>query len=245
MSRRNQSRTRRDINRLHELCARHAEAHPALAAILLLVGRVAGTVNATWKDYQGRAISAAKERSERDAAVGAATGWIRRWRPVVLLLVPGAAENLRKLPIRGATADDVIRVAEDMRDLVASNPACESFREACLGSLPDLEAVRREVDEATVALPAEMTSRAAHAAAIAEARHTVSRGAEIVRATFGPASAEYRQFVSREAAGDEADAVVDAPLANAPLPATPAGPAPDGAAGGAASAATSSTGAPA
>lgn len=177
MPARNQDRIRRDINRLRREVARHADTHPALAALRLHVDPAAEAVNARWWAFQQAAIKAARERSERGAALVQVRGWVQRWRPVVLLLVPGTADNTRALLPTGATPDDMIRVADDLRVFIANNAACEPFRADALGEITDLLAhTRVEVAEANAARPVEAAARVAYTKAIWSANEVLVRG---------------------------------------------------------------------
>lgn len=204
MPSRNQSMIRRDINRLRETIERHQADHPALAAILILVATAADAVNTAWQTLQAAVVSGDKERDERDNAISALTSWVQSWRPVLLLSVPGADVNLRNLPATGATPDDMIRLAEDMAAFINANPAAESFREAAITALDDnVATARQETSEATAALPAETAARQAYTDACNNANTILVRGTEVIRATFGRTSPEYKQFIARASAAEE------------------------------------------
>ena len=204
MPSRNQSMIRRDINRLQDTIERHQETYPALAAILPMVASAAELVNTSWQDYQTSAVTGDKERQERDDAINTLIAWIQRWRPVFLMLVPGAATNLRQLPSSGATPDDLIRVAEDMSEFINTNPGAEGFRAAAIADLGEkIAAARKETAEATAAFPAEAAARQAYSEACASANAILIRGTEVIRAIFGPTSPEYKQFIARVSAAEE------------------------------------------
>ena len=63
-----------------------------------MVSSAAESVNRTWQSFQAATVAGDKEREERDQALQPLIQWIQGWRPVVLLLVPGADANIRQLP---------------------------------------------------------------------------------------------------------------------------------------------------
>ena len=206
MPSRTQSVIRRDINRLKDTIERHQGTHKSLAAIQAIVASAADAVNQAWQTYQANSVAGTKERQERDQAIQALIQWSQRWRPVVLLLVPGAEANIRQLPPTGATPDDVIRVSEDMVGLINSNPAAEPFRAEAIESLSDkIESARKETAEASAAWPAEAAARQAYGDTCRAANDILIRGSEVVRALFGRTSPEYKQFVARRSASEEAE----------------------------------------
>jgi hypothetical protein len=195
---------RRDINRLNETVERHKDAQPALAAICPAVLQASDNVNKAWQDFQAIALAGNKEREERDSAIELLIGWIQRWRPVVLLTIPGADANIKNLPSTGATPDDVIRVAEDMAKIINDNPGGQGFRESTVSDLGTaLEDAKKETADATAVLPAEAEARSVYSEACLEANPVLTRGLEIVRATFGRTSPEYKQFIARAAKEEE------------------------------------------
>ena len=204
MPSRNQTQIRRDINRLKETIDRHDQENPSLAAIKPLVDESTTSVNSAWQNYQSAAVKGDKERRERDDAVSLLISWIQRWRPVVMLKVPGAAMNIRNLPASGATPDDVIRVAEDLLKFISENPATESFRTQANQELGEgIAAARKETSEATAALPEEAAARQAYSEACLNANAVLVRGLDIIRAIFGRTSPEYKQFIARASAREE------------------------------------------
>jgi hypothetical protein len=205
MPTRSQVRIRRDLNRLDALLAKH-EDQPALAVLRVDVSAAAWLVNRSFQFLQEAAVTGDRERNERDAAVEKVRNWVQQWRPVVLIKIPAAAANVRQLPARGATPDDQIRVAEDLRNLIATNPGAESFRDAALEALGDrLEQAARETNEATSALPAEAGAQAALTEATLSGNELLVRALDIVRAVFGPTSPEYRQFMMRSTSDTDAE----------------------------------------
>lgn len=207
MPSRSQAKIRRDINRLKEEVHRNASSHPVLGVLKPRIDATCAEVNARWQDYQQAVTNADRERAERDTTVDTVRQWVQRWRPAVLLLVPGAAENLRALPSGGATADDLLRVAEDLHQYIANNPGAEALRSAALEEVDgQIETARREVSEATAARPAETAAREAYTQASIEANAVLVRGSEVVRAIFGPTSPQYKQFIARATDAEETEA---------------------------------------
>lgn len=204
MPSRNQTVIRRDINRLKEALSRHSESNPALGVLLPMVETAAGKVNTTWQQYQAAAVTGNKERDERDAAIDKIMRWIQQWRPITLLIVPGASENIRQLPCSGSTPDRAIQVAEDLAAFINTNETAASFREQAqteLGTL--LEDAKKENQEAVAALPAESSARQAYSEACIEANTVLIRGLEVIRSIFGRTSPEYKQFIARRSTAEE------------------------------------------
>ena len=201
---RNQSMIRRGINRLHETLRRNKDAYPALAAILALVTEHRNSVNETWQNYQGSAVSGDKERLERDTAVDILMSWIQEWRPVTFMLVPGASQNVHTLPAGGTTTDDVIRVADDLSKFIKTNEAAAQFRESALSQLGDkLKNARKENRDAAGALPNETAARDLYSEACEAANTVLVKGSEVVRSIFGHTSPEYKQFITRNTNEEE------------------------------------------
>jgi hypothetical protein len=149
-------------------------------------------------------VDADEERDERDESLANVRSWIQRWRPVVLLTVPGAAANLRALPRGAATADDLLRVAGDLVAFIDTNPAAAEFRKEALDEIGSgIEDARKETREATEALPREAAARDALTEASVAANEVLVRGTEVVRAIFGRTSPEYKQFIGRAAKADD------------------------------------------
>jgi len=206
MPARSQIRIRRDLNRLDGLLQEHAARQPALAAVQVQVATATAEINRRFQVYQQSAVAADRERSERDEAIGNLRNWVQQWRPVVMLLVPGAAANLLQLPASGATLDDQVRVAEDLRDFIANSPGATAFREPALKALGEqIEVTRKEYADAATALPAEAGARAALTEATLSGNTVLVRALDIVRAIFGSKSPEYKQFVVRSASPADAD----------------------------------------
>ncbi len=111
---RSQTIIRRGINRLDDLIKNNESSGPALVAVSGVVASAKDSVNGAWQDFQSAAVAGDKEREERDETIRILLDWVQQWRPVILLLVPGAEANIRNMPPGAATPDDVIRVVEDM-----------------------------------------------------------------------------------------------------------------------------------
>ncbi|MEM9490627.1 MAG: hypothetical protein AAGC55_15885 [Myxococcota bacterium] len=162
-------------------------------------------VNERWQAFQQAVVTADKERTERNTAVDAVRRWVQRWRPVVLLVVPGASTNLRALPPAGATPDDMIRVAEDLRQFLGSNPGAADIRDAALSDIGDgVTIARSELAVARAARPVAAATREAFTQSVISANEVLVRGSEVVRAIFGATSPEYKQFIGRD--GEQAEA---------------------------------------
>ena len=204
MPSRNQAIIRRQINRLNLLIKERAANIPALLAIATIVENITDKVNSLWQAFQAAAISGDKERHERDESIRLLLDWVQSWRPVIMLAAEGAAMNLHNLPSGGATADDVILVAEDMVKFISDNPDMETYREQAVQSLGDrLVNAKKETAEATAALPAEAATREAYSEVCIEANVILTRCLNIVRAAFGRTSPEYKQFIARASAKEE------------------------------------------
>jgi hypothetical protein len=214
MPQRNQTIIRRDINRLNELVARSVAVHPVFLVLAQLVAQAAANVNNAWQALQAATVGGVKERKERDTAIGRLLGWIQRWRPLCFIMVPGARESIRMLPSDGATPDDVIRVAEDMRKLLGTNLAAVSFKDQALADLGGMiEETRKETDEASVALPVEAAARDAHSDACNKANAILVEGLHTVRAIFGPTSPEYKQFIAKDNSKEDEGSTEQGPVA--------------------------------
>ena len=212
MPARNQSLIRRGINRLNDLIQLQAGAHSPLAVISEIVKTVTEKVNKAWQTFQKCAVSGDKERAERDTVIAVLLDWVQNWRPVVMMMVSGASENIRNLPTSGATPDDVIHVAEDMQIFIQENAEAEAFRQNSVDDLGSkLDDAKKETSEAAQALPAEAAARSAYTEACLEANTVLVRGLEIVRSIFGKTSPEYKQFIARASVSEEEE--IDAELA--------------------------------
>lgn len=204
MPARTQAMIRRGINRLNALVSQHSETHAPLAVIKPLVETAAQKVNDAYQSYQQAAVTGDKERAERDTAIAVLLDWVQHWRPVVMMLVSGASDNIRNLPSSGATPDDVIHVAEDMQAFIQENTEAAAFREQAISDLgTKLDDARKETSEAVQALPAEAAARSAYSEACIEANGVLVRSLDIVRAIFGRTAPEYKQFIGRASASEE------------------------------------------
>jgi len=207
MAYRNLALIRRHTNRLDGLVEQKKQEHPLLGVLAPKVRQVTDRVNNAWQQYQQAAIIGNKERIERDSAITVLVKWIQQWRPMVLMYVPGAQENIHKLPPNGGTADDIIRLAEDLQALISNNPAAAELKETALAELGGkLASAKKETKEAIEAMPAENAAREAYNEACIAANEILIRSLESIRSIFGPTSAEYRQFSVRRYNGTNEEA---------------------------------------
>jgi hypothetical protein len=201
---RNQSTIRRDINRLDNTVQHRKSEHPALEAISDITSEIVEKINTIWQAYQAISVQGDKERKERDLAIRKLIKWVQRWRSVIMMRIPGASDNIHKLPSKGATPDDVIRVADDIIKFINTNQSAEPFRTSAIDELGDmLENARKETDEATHILPEETATRNAYTDVCLEANSILIPGTEIIRAIFGRTSPEYKQFIARASKSEE------------------------------------------
>jgi len=204
MASRSQALVRRGINRLDELIQDHAQAYPVLSAIAPAVTTSKNSVNEAWQNYQIAAVAGDRERTERNEAIDTLHEWIQQWRSVILLLVPGAKQNFRNLPSGRGTPDDIIRTAEDMLKFLKNNPDTGAFSENAIKDLGDkIETAKKETDEATEALPAEVIARNLYSEACIDANTILVRSLNVIRSVFGHKSPEYKQFVKRASKKEE------------------------------------------
>ncbi len=203
---RTQTKIRRDINRLGDLVDEHATTMAPLRAIQPEVGAARSKVNSTWQAYRNAAITARKEIVERDSAVAQLNTWNRTWRSVVMIKIPGASESIHVLPASGATADDVVRVGNDLKELIETRAEAEPFREDALADLgTKLEDADRETKEATVAVPKKEKAADDYSQATLEANAVLVEASKAVRNIFGATSREYKQFIARASAAEDAE----------------------------------------
>lgn len=210
MPSRSQKMIRRDTNRLSALIDEHAPVHAELAAIQTDVTDAATNVNGKWRAYQAAAIASSKETGERDTVVAALLKWSRSWRGVVAIKIKGAAANIHEIPANGATPDDVAQQANDIKEIIVTNPAAEPFRENALAQLgTKIEDAKRETAEASIAVPAKQKAADEFAHATLEANTLLVEGSKVIRNIFGEKSREYKQLIKRantkEEAKDDAD----------------------------------------
>lgn len=106
---------RREINRLAKVFSERATDDPAIAAVYPMVAHAADEINAAWASYR-RVRARAREKPECALA-----RFVERYRPVVILLVPGALNELEALPPRGGS--DLAMIAEHLLALVETEPS--------------------------------------------------------------------------------------------------------------------------
>ena len=201
---------------MNDLITQQAGAHPPLAVISEMVNEATVNVNKAWQHFQSAAVSGDKERAERDTAIYTLLNWVQHWRPVIMMKVSGASDNIRNLPTSGATPDDIIHVAEDMNVFIQDNGEAESFRQEAMDALGSkLDDAKKETAEAAQALPAEAAARSAYTEACLEANRILVRGVEIVRSIFGKTSREYKQFIARASEAEEEEIDEEIALAEA------------------------------
>jgi hypothetical protein len=201
---RSQRVIRRDINRLAQTMQRHADTNPAIATLLPVVREIAEKVNTAWQNYQAATVAGKKKRKERDQTIRRILNWIQRWRPVLILLVEGANENIHKFPASGTTPDQILLVARDMLNLLTHNAAAAGFREQAQADFGiTIEQAPKDIQDAVVALRVENNARQAYSKICLRANTVLIRGIEVIRAVFGRTSPEYKQFIGRHSTKGE------------------------------------------
>jgi hypothetical protein len=174
--------TRREMNRLVRVVAAHAKAHPPLEAMRSMIVHCADELNTAWADY--RRTRAKKPQVEDERAL---SRFVQRWRPVVILLVPGATERLGELPPRGGRS--LVAYAEQLVSLVRSEPGEERLAEI----------LKAELDVSCAAME-EALSDAEDAAGLAlsdaaqRANIVLFHTLDALRACVGEDSEVYRDF---------------------------------------------------
>lgn len=106
---------RREINRLAKVFAERATDDPAIEAVYPMVAHAADEMNAAWASY--RRVRA-RMTGESECQL---TRFVERYRPAVILLVPGALSELEELPPCGGS--DLAMIAEHLLALVESEPS--------------------------------------------------------------------------------------------------------------------------
>ena len=213
MAKKSQALTRRNINRLLEVCQRNAERYPAMAAFKDIAGTHADAVNTAWQTYQATSIQGDSVRESRNENLDRVKTWIQSWRPIVLAVGPGADENLRLLPAGGGTPDEIIQIATDLLKIITDHPDLEPYRELALNDLSNLlEQSRDLISSAKSAWVAERRAQLDYSEVVNESRRILVLGTQIVRANFGANSPEYKQFIVRDyGAEDDEDDVETLP----------------------------------
>jgi hypothetical protein len=176
--------TRREMNRLVRVVSAHAKSYPPLEAVRSMIVHCADELNTAWADYRRTRAKQLRDESQRTLS-----RFVERWRPVVILLVPGAMERLGELPPRGGKS--LLAYAQEIVVLVQDEPG-----EARLA-----EILRMELD-ATAAAADEVFSDAADAALLAlsdaaqRANIVLLHGLDALRACVGEDSEVYRDFAA-------------------------------------------------
>lgn len=201
MPSRSQKRIRRDINNLKDTVENNPD-NPVLTNLKPVVVTASDEVNNTWQDVVDTGVKQNKEAFERDSVLGQGKTWLQSWRPLILILVPGAAENLKIIPSGAPTVGTLLSVIIDTRDFVLNyrdnedNPL--SFAEAAITDLGTLvEDIKREGSEAHTALIEEERAEQAFKKATDAANTIVVQGSRIVRAIFGATSPDYKRLIAR------------------------------------------------
>ena len=218
MATRSQGRIRRDINVVRDSIENFFSEYPVLASLRPIVISTSDKVNLTWRDLVDARIAQNKEAAERDQNISQLMIWVRSWRPLVLLIVPGAAENLKSLPAGASTVGAVVQVAIDTRDFIVNYKDNDdnslAFAEAAITDLGTLiEDTQREDLEAQTALLDEERAEKAFRKATEAANPVIVQGSRIIRAIFGSKSSEYKRLIARNTQKDreEEDDVVGKP----------------------------------
>ncbi len=172
---------RRDINRLSRIMLRHQDTQPVLAAVAPHIHRSADRLNQAWNHYQ-HTMSEAEAGSYPDAALNTLLGWIHRWRPAVMLLMPEASAQLGHFTPGNGTPREVIRLAENIRKIIDSkgnglNAALDDFGFG-------LAMLCQESPRYNPVSPCEMLAREHYIKATLEAHASLIHGVEILRAVF-------------------------------------------------------------
>lgn len=201
---RSQAIVRKDIHRLVDLIAAESPAHPVLAAVKPTIEAHVVAVDAAYQTLTGVAVRAARERDERDAAIDRLSRWVRTWRPATLAIVPGAAASLLELPTAKGSADQIVRIAEDLKAFIERDPKAEPLRLPSLTELGTLlDVATKEASEATLALAEEAAAREGVARSTNAANDSLVHTLSIVRTLFGPTSPQYKQFIAIERAEED------------------------------------------
>jgi hypothetical protein len=204
---------RRHINRLCATVSRNVEKSAAFQAALGLIQKKTDEVNQAYQRLQAAVVSGNREREERETAIGRLLDTLQVWRPLILMAVPGANESIRALPPGAPTVDELVQLGKDMISFIENNDATAGFREDALREISEsVEAAAKESGEARVALGEEKAAAEAYTEACDSANTVLVRGTEMVRSYFGATSPEYKQFIQRESAEEEAEMDKEAKL---------------------------------
>lgn len=174
--------TRREMNRLVRAISAHAGAHPPLEAMRSMIVHCADELNAAWADYR-RARAKRTERGER-----ALSRFVERWRPVAILLVPGASDRLGELPPRGGRS--LVAYAKEILALIRAEPGEER-----LADVIEAELAVSAPSSAEEALSDAMdAARLALSEAAQRANIVLLHGLDALRACVGEDSEVFREF---------------------------------------------------
>jgi hypothetical protein len=150
-------------------------------------------------------LQGSAERGARDILITDTLTWVQQWRPVLLIKIPNAENSLRALPTSGATPDEVVRVALDMVGIMKKNPDLSEVANEALKKEPVIIEADNKVKSANTILSREKAARQTFTNACLSANAILVRGSEIVRASFGRTSPEYKKFINRSVGTDDED----------------------------------------
>lgn len=174
---------RREINRLAKVFAERADDDPAIQAVYPLVAHAADEMNAAWASYR-RVCARAADESECQMA-----RFVERYRPVVILLIPGALNELEELPPCGGV--DLAMIAEHLLALVESEPS-----EAKLAYAMRAELTAAREGALVGSSSPEESARYTLSDAAQRASIVITHAVELYRGTVSGASELYAEFAA-------------------------------------------------
>lgn len=174
--------TRREINRLVRVVSTHAKNHPPLEAVRSMVVHCADELNTAWADYRRARARRRGEECERTLS-----RFVERWRPVAILLVPGAMDRLGELPPRGGKS--LVAYAQEIVSLLRSEPGEERLARIVEEDLAKAAAAAEECLS-----DAEDAARLALSDAAQRANIVLFHALDTLRACVGEDSEVYREF---------------------------------------------------
>ena len=218
MPARNQAEIRRYLVRLKDIVDAQAPKNAVFVPLKNVVDDVHVRLEGAWKRFQEVSLRGDQERSEREDALGELRRAVQSWRPMLMLVAPAAKNNVRTLPPNGGTPTDLIRVAEDIRDYIQTDAAVAARLSGAVDALDAaIRSASKETDEATLILSEESAAREALSAVSIEANTTLVLGSDVVLATLGSASPEYRSLRKRSSAAENDQADKDVEIGEAPV----------------------------
>lgn len=174
---------RREINRLAKVFAERAADDPAIEAVYPLVAHAADEMNAAWLSYRrvrARSPSAPECQLAR---------FVERYRPVAILLVPGALNELDELPPCGGR--DLAMIAEHLLALIESEPS-----EAKLAQAMRAELIAAREGALVGKSSAEESARYTLSDAAQRASLVIAHAVELYRGTVSAESGLYAEFAA-------------------------------------------------